>query len=47
MEVLFIVSFAYLRKVRSEKIQRLAEAVASQARQAAAQARQSMPAMAK
>ena len=47
MEILFIVLFAYVRRVRSEKIQKFAEAAASQAKQAAAQAKQSMPAIAK
>jgi len=33
MEILFIVLFAYMRKIRSEKLQRGAEAVASRAKE--------------
>ena len=47
MEILFLVLFAYVRKVRSEKLQRFAEAAASQAQKATAQAKKSMPAIAK
>lgn len=32
MEILFIVLFAYLRKIRSEKLQQAAEAATSKAR---------------
>ena len=43
MELLFVVLFAYLRRVRSEKLQKVAEAAATQAKQAAAHAKQTMP----
>lgn len=49
MEVLFVVLFAYLRKMRSEKLQKAAEAAASKAQATLPldQVKQALPAMMK
>ncbi len=49
MEILFIVLFAYMRKVKSEKLQRVAEAAALKAKKVLPvdQAKQAMPALVK
>lgn len=49
MEILFIVLFAYLRKIRSEKLQKAAEYAASQAKDVLPvdQVKQALPALAK
>ena len=47
MEILFLVLFAHVREVRSRKLQKFAEAAASQAQKATAQAKRSMPAIVK
>ena len=45
MEVLFVVLFAYVRRIRSEKLQKVAAAAASKAKEVLPidQARQAMP----
>ena len=49
MEVLFVVLFAYLRKVRSEKLQKAASFAASKASEVLPieQAKQALPTLAK
>lgn len=47
MEILFIVLFAYLRKVRDTKLRLLANAAASQANLAAGRAKEVLPVVAK
>lgn len=49
MEILFVVLFAYLRKVGSEKLQKAAEAVASRANEVLPvdQAKQVLPILSK
>lgn len=49
MEILFIVLFAYLRKMRTESLQKAAEAAAYKAKEVLAvdQLKQALPALAK
>lgn len=49
MEILFIVLFAYLRKVKSEKLQRAAKATAVKSKEVLLfdQAKQAMPVLVK
>lgn len=47
MELLFVILFAYLRKMKSEKLQKVAEAAAAQAKQVTVQAKQTVPMLTK
>ena len=47
MEILFIVLFTYMRRIKAEKLQKLGEAAASKAKEVLPvdQAKQAMPAL--
>ena len=47
MEILFIVLFAYMRRIKAEKLQKIAEAAASKAKEVLPvdQAKKAMPAL--
>ena len=49
MEILFIVLFAYMRKIKAEKLQKVAEAAALRAKEVLPvdQVKQAMPALVK
>ena len=49
MEILFILLFAYMRKIKAEKLQKIAEAAALKAKEVLPvdQAKQAMPALVK
>ena len=49
MEILFVVLFAYMRRIRSEKLQKAAEAAASKAKEVLPieKAKQAVPALMK
>lgn len=49
MEILFIVLFAYMRRIKAEKLQKIAEAAASKAKEVLPvdKAKQAMPALMK
>lgn len=47
MEILFVVLFAHLRRLRSERLKKAADLLASKAGDVAASAKQSMPAITK
>lgn len=47
MEFLFVLLFAYLRKMKSERLQKVAEAAAAQAKQVTDQAKQTVPILTK
>ena len=47
MEILFVLLFAYLRRLRAKKLKKAADALASKASEVGASAKQSMPTIAK
>ncbi|KAL8824403.1 MAG: hypothetical protein Q9191_005082 [Dirinaria sp. TL-2023a] len=47
MELLFVILFAYMRKMKSEKLRKVAEAAAAQAKQVTDQAKQTVPMLTK